>query len=152
MLCSRTELNVWWGWMIFGAVMLGSELLIVDAAFYLVFIGSAAVITGLVGLAGLELALWAQWLLFAALSIITMVFFRKRMYQTLRGTTTDYDSGPAGEVLRLEEALEPGDSCRMTYRGTTWTVLNSGSGVIEKGKDVRISRVDGLTLIIDHAK
>ena len=34
----------WWGWMIIGALMLGSELLGVDAAFYLVFIGVAAMI------------------------------------------------------------------------------------------------------------
>ena len=32
----------WWGWIIFGALLLGSELLIVDAGFYLVFIGIAA--------------------------------------------------------------------------------------------------------------
>ena len=38
----------WWGWIIFGALLLGSELLIVDAGFYLVFIGIAAAITGLV--------------------------------------------------------------------------------------------------------
>ena len=32
----------WWGWMIVGALLLGSELMIVDAGFYLVLIGIAA--------------------------------------------------------------------------------------------------------------
>ena len=142
----------WWGWIIFGAFLLGSELLVVDAAFYLVFIGVAAIITGLLGLAGLNLALWLQWLIFAVLSIVTMVFFRKRLYQLLRGSVADYASGPVGESLRLAETLEPGASCRMDYRGTTWTVLNNGSDIIDKGASVRIQNVDGLVLKVVPAK
>ena len=53
----------WWGWVIFGVLLLGSELFVVDVAFYLVFIGIAAAITGLVGLAGIELALRGLMLL-----------------------------------------------------------------------------------------
>jgi len=30
----------WWGWIIFGALLLGSELMFIDAAFYLVFIST----------------------------------------------------------------------------------------------------------------
>ena len=51
----------WWGWMIFGAILIGSELMIVDAGFYLVFIGIAAALTGLIELAGLGLEPWLQW-------------------------------------------------------------------------------------------
>ena len=138
----------WWAWIILGAVLLGSELTVVDAAFYLVFIGVAAAITGLVGLAGLTLEPWLQWLLFAGLSSAFMVFFRKRLYKKFRGVSTDNQSGPAGEFIQLEETLAPGDSCRMMYRGTNWTVLNQGSEVIEPGKKVQIDRVDSLTLII----
>jgi len=137
--------------MIFGTFLLGSELLVVDAAFYLVFVGIAAIVTGLVGLAGLTLEPWAQWLLFAALSIATMVFFRGRVYQKFRGVAVDYDPSIVGEVLRLEEPLLPGDSCRQTYRGTTWTVVNRGSERIDKGVEVKVERVDGLTLILNSA-
>jgi len=142
----------WWGWIIFGMLLLGSELFIVDVAFYLVFIGIAAAITGLVGLAGIELALWGQWLLFAALAIVSMVLFRERLYQKLKGGGADYKSGPAGEFLRLEERLAPGDSCRLTYRGTTWTILNRGSYVIEKGESAEIKKVEGLTLVLDNSE
>lgn len=141
----------WWGWMIFGFVLLGSELLVVDAAFYLFFVGIAAVITGLVGLAGLTLEPWAQWLLFAVLAIVAMVLFRKRVYEKLRGRVPDYETGPAGELLMIDETLNPGGSCRLTYRGTTWNVVNRSESVIEKGGSVRIGRVEGLTLIIDSA-
>ena len=45
----------WWGWGILGVALLGIELLAVDAQFYLVFAGLAAVLVGLLGLVGLEL-------------------------------------------------------------------------------------------------
>ena len=38
----------WWGWIIAGAILLGAELAYVNAQFYLVFIGSAAIVVGLV--------------------------------------------------------------------------------------------------------
>ena len=138
----------WWGWIIFGAILFGSELMIVDAAFYLVFIGIAALITGLVGLAGIGLEPWFQWILFAALSLASMVLFRERLYKKIRLGSQEYASGPAGEIIRLQADLPAGESGRLNYRGTTWTVLNNGSELIEKDKDVRIDKVSGLTLIV----
>ena len=60
----------WWGWMIIGALLFGSELLIVDAGFYLVFLGIAAALTGLVELAGLGLEPWLQWVLFSVIALL----------------------------------------------------------------------------------
>ena len=37
----------WWGWIIAGAILLGAELAFVSAQFYLVLIGSAAILVGL---------------------------------------------------------------------------------------------------------
>ena len=31
----------WWGWIVVGAVLLGAELLLIDAEFYFVFLGVA---------------------------------------------------------------------------------------------------------------
>ena len=70
----------------------------------------------------------------------------------LRGGIADYEDGLVGEALRLTETLEPGVSCRMDYRGTTWTVLNDSSGVIEKNSKVIVKSVDGLTLQIDKSE
>ena len=60
----------WWGWMIIGAILFGSELLLVDAGFYLVFIGIAAAITGLIGAAGLGLEPWLQWVIFSVIALV----------------------------------------------------------------------------------
>ncbi|MEM9208333.1 MAG: NfeD family protein, partial [Pseudomonadota bacterium] len=123
----------WWGWIIFGALLLGAELLGVDAAFYLFFIGAAAIFVGLLDLAELQLAVWQEWLLFAASAIVFMVVFRRRLYDKLRGDTPDYPSGPEGEQFKLDSGLEPGDTGRIRFRGTSWSVVNESSERIDSG-------------------
>lgn len=34
----------WWGWIVIGALLLGAELMVIEAEFFLVFIGVAALI------------------------------------------------------------------------------------------------------------
>ncbi len=142
----------WWGWMIVGALLLGSELLIVDAGFYLVFIGIAAAITGLVELAGIGLEPWVQWILFSVIALVLMVFFRKKLYAKLRGSGIGYETGPKGEIVTVEQSLQPGDTGRLAYRGTEWTVINASDQPFEQGQHVQISSVDGLTLKLDTVK
>lgn len=136
----------WWGWMIIGALLLGAELLGVDAAFYLVFIGFAAVLTGLLELAGVEMDAWVQFVVFSVIAIVLMVLFRKKLYAKLRGSGVGYETGPAGETVRVAEALKPGESGRIAYRGTDWTIVNDSEEAFEAGQKVEIKRVDGLTL------
>ena len=53
-------------------LLLCAELFAIDAQFYLIFIGAGAIVVGLIGLAGIDFPIWAQWLLFAVLSITAM--------------------------------------------------------------------------------
>jgi len=142
----------WWGWMILGALLLGSELMIVDAGFYLVFLGIAAAITGLVELSGIGLEPWVQWILFSIIALVLMVLFRKKLYAKLRGSGIGYETGPRGEIVTVEQALQPGESGRLAYRGTEWTVVNTSDQAFEQGQHVQISSVDGLTLNLDTVK
>jgi len=138
----------WWGWVIGGAVLLGAELAFVDAQFYLVFIGSAALIVGLLTGAVPTLSVWAQWAIFAVLAIVSMVTFRSRIYDRLRGHPPTVRTGPAGGVLTLPVALEPGQSCQAEHNGTFWTVRNEASVAIASGARARIVSVQGLTLTV----
>jgi membrane protein implicated in regulation of membrane protease activity len=139
----------WWGWIIFGALLLGSELLIVDAGFYLVFIGIAAAITGLIELSGAGLEPWIQWILFSVISLALMVLFRKKLYAKLRGSGVGYETGPVGEIVTLEQVLEPGDKGRLAFRGTEWTVINDSGESFMAGQHVQIRSVEGLSLRLD---
>jgi membrane protein implicated in regulation of membrane protease activity len=138
----------WWAWIAVGAILLGSELTFVNAQFYLVFIGASALVVGFLGLAGFELGIWAQWAAFAVLSLGSMLTFRRRIYETLRPKLPGMRAGPAGDTLTLPEALPPGESCRVEYRGTSWSAVNGGTAPIAAGARARIDRIDGLTLIV----
>jgi membrane protein implicated in regulation of membrane protease activity len=140
----------WWAWMTVGAVLLGSELTFVNAQFYLVFVGSAALVVGLADLAGLHMADWLQWAVFALLSVALVLGFRRRLYHRLRPTLPGVKCGPAGETVILPANLPPGESLRLEYRGSSWSAVNGGRSVIAAGARARIERVDGLTLVI-HA-
>jgi len=70
----------WWSWMIGGAILLGAELGLVNAQFYLVFIGAAALAVGLASVAMPGLPASAQWALFAILATVSMLMFRGRLY------------------------------------------------------------------------
>jgi len=138
----------WWAWIAVGAVLLGSELAFVDAQFYLVFVGASALVVGLLQITGLNLAVWLQWLIFAVLAATSMLTFRRRVYERMRRGLPAMKGGPAGETVILPQELTPGESCRLEFRGSSWSAVNGGKAVIAAGAKARIERVDGLTLVV----
>lgn len=138
----------WWAWIAVGVILLGSELAFVDAQFYLVFVGASALIVGLLRLGGLDLPVWLQWLFFGALSLGSMVTFRRRIYGKLRRNLPVMRQSPAGDTVLMPTSLAPGDTCRLEFRGTSWSAVNAGNAVIGEGSRARIERVDGLTLVV----
>ena len=86
----------WWGWMGIGMLLLAAELFIIEADFYLVFLGVAAALTGLLGLAVPGMPPWLQWLAFAVLSLVLMVL----IYFIRRGFLKD--EPPIGKVIGVK--------------------------------------------------
>jgi membrane protein implicated in regulation of membrane protease activity len=136
----------WWGWCILGAVVIGIELLAVDAQFYLIFAGVAAVAVGLLGLVGLELPVAGQWLLFAVLAVTAMFTLRRPIYAKLMNKPFANVSTDVDQRVVLAQELAPGKSCRIEYRGSGWTALNIGDRAIPPGGSARIDSIDGVTL------
>jgi len=140
----------WWGWMIIGAILFGAELFAVDAQFYLVFLGLSAALVGLVGLAGADIQEWAQWLLFAALSLVSMFTFRKSLYEKIRGSEVNYKEGVTGDLVEIRSDLAPGASGTLEFRGSVWNVKNVGSRPITAGTKVVVIRTEGLTMHVSN--
>ena len=137
----------WWGWFVLGAVLLGAEMFVLDAQFYLVFLGVSAALVGFFGLFGVNLPEWAEWLAFATFSIVTMVAFRQRIYQLVRNRTGVVEERlNLGDRVTVPVRLEPGQTCRVEYRGSSWTARNTDQAIIEAGREAVITDVDGLTL------
>jgi membrane protein implicated in regulation of membrane protease activity len=133
--------------MVLGIGLLGVEMFVIDAQFYLVFIGLSAAIVGLLGLFGVDLPNWAQWLVFSGLALAAMVAFRRRLYELVRNRSGQVDERlTVGDRVLVPSRLEPGQSSRVEYRGTSWTARNTGEGPIEAGREAVIAEVSGLTL------
>jgi len=144
----------WWSWMILGAIMLGAELFAIDAQFYLVFLGLSAAVVGFAGLLGVSYPVlmmpeWAQWTAFASLSLLSFFTFRKSLYQKLRAGAKGYSANISGDSVDIVDDLGPGSEARVDYRGSRWTVRNTGSAAISAGTRARIVNVDGLTLYVE---
>ncbi len=137
----------WWGWVIVGAALLASEMFLVDAQFYLVFLGLSAAVVGLLGWASVEMPVWGQWLTFGALSLISMFEFRQRVYLRVKGRTGLVEERVTlGDRVLVPTALAVGETCRIDYRGSSWSARNVGEQPIEAGKEAVIAHVEGLTL------
>ncbi|HVN46240.1 MAG TPA: NfeD family protein [Steroidobacteraceae bacterium] len=141
----------WWGWIIAGAILLGAELSFVSAQFYLVFIGSAAIVTGVATLL-LPLTPALQWAVFGILAIGSMVAFRSRVYQRFNRALPKVDTGPTGGCITLPVSLGAGESCQAEYGGTFWTVRNDSDTAMPSGSRARIARVQNLTLCVKPEK
>ena len=143
----------WWAWLIVGLALMGLEMFAVDAAFYLIFIGVAAIVVGIVGAAGLSLSATMQWIAFAALALVLMVLFRERLYKKLRGGAVGFEDSTVDSLVEITADVLPGASTRVRMRGSDWTAVNIGSETIAAGHQARIAEVDGLTLkVTAHAQ
>jgi membrane protein implicated in regulation of membrane protease activity len=78
----------WWIWVVLGAALLAAELFLIDAQFYLVFLGAAAIVVGFSDAAGLGGPPWAEWSAFAALSLLLLAGFRARLHAKRAKTGT----------------------------------------------------------------
>ena len=142
----------WWGWLIIGFVLVGAELL-ADAGFYLVFAGAAALCVGLLGLAGVGLPVWAQWLAFSMLAIASVVLFRRKCYDRLRGGggEADFRHPAVGAAVVVDEDVASGGRTRVRLQGTEWTAVNVGPESIPQGAGAVVVDTDGVALEIVEA-
>ncbi|HEY0943121.1 MAG TPA: NfeD family protein [Steroidobacter sp.] len=142
----------WWGWMIVAVLALAIEMFVFDAQFYLVFFGISAALIGLLGLSGVNLPDWAQWLALSIFAVASMVTFRKRAYELVRQRTGHVPERlTIGDRVTVPVRLEPSQTCRVDYRGSSWTARNVDERPIEAGREAIIARVDGLTLLVRSA-
>ena len=134
--------------MVLGAILLGAEMVAIDAQFYLVFLGVSAGLVGLAGMLGIAMPEWAQWVAFAMMALIFMFTFRKALYQKIHGDVKGFSDTLSGDSLTVSTDIAPGSDARVEHRGSDWTALNVGESEITSGTRAKIVKVDGLTLHI----
>ena len=135
----------WWTWIVVGAALLAAEV-ILPTDFFIVFFGAAALVVGLLGLVGLDLPVWSQWLLFAILSLTSLAVLRPRLRRAMHRTQTIGHTELVGELVTVVHEIPGQGSGEGQLRGTAWKVVNEGAQPLHAGETCKVTGVDGLTL------
>jgi inner membrane protein len=138
----------WWLWLVLGLIFVGLEVL-TPGGFYVLFFGIGALVVGSLTGFGWGGPIWFQWLLFSAISLLSLLCFRPHLVRATRSKERpDPIDTLEGEIALLVDDLPPDAVGRAELRGTTWTVRNGDQRLLVRGQRCRVSRVDGLTLWI----
>ena len=137
----------WWGWIVLGAALLAAES-VVDAQFFLVFFGAAALITGTLAALGLAGPVWLQWTIFGALCVVGAATFRRRLYARIRSSASEVGQSTVGELAVVREPIAPGGRGQVELRGTVWRAHNTGSAALAPGDSARVTHVEGVELVL----
>ncbi|TPW19602.1 MAG: hypothetical protein FD126_2525 [Elusimicrobia bacterium] len=139
----------WWIWLVIGFGLMGLEV-VTPGGFILLFFGLGASVVGLLAAPGLAGPLWAQLLIFSAVSAGSLAMFRQRMLESMKSThgMDEKLADLAGAVVLLTEDAPAHGRGRAEYRGAPWAVQNISDSPLAKGARARVLGVDGLTLRI----
>jgi len=144
---SGLPLEPGWMWLIGGVLLLIAEL--IAPGYFLMFIGAAAVATGILTLA-LPLAVAVQFGIFAVLAILIARVGGRRAYASRYDHTShpmlnDPTARLLGRVVVVTEAVD-GDGGRVRVGDGEWSARGAPAAV---GDRVRIVDVDGNCLKVE---
>jgi inner membrane protein len=139
-----------WAWWVLGLVLLALELMVPGV--FLVWIGMAAIATGLLSLALWETSLWiweVQALVFAALSVASILIGRKIVSKTETATSEPFlnrrGESLVGRTALLKEPIAQGRG-RIKLDDTTWSVTGPD---MPAGTQVKITASLGRDLVVE---
>ena len=140
---------LWWHWLVLGLLLVVAEMA-ASGGFYIIFFGIGAIVVGVLASFDLAGPLWMQVFLFAAISVGSLLIFRRRLLKWLQ---VDPQAPPVdmivGEVGVAAEDLLPGRVGRVELRGAAWSGRNITNVTLARGARCRVIRVDGLTVDVE---
>jgi len=139
---------IWWYWILLGLVLAAIELA-TPGGFFFVFFAVAALAVGLLEVAGVLEMDAIQWGLFSAVSIASLVLFRKPLLERMnRGIAKDTVDSLVGELAIAADAIPAGQHGRAELRGSMWAARNVDALTLAAGERCRVVAVRGLELDI----
>ena len=140
---------LWWHWLVIGLILVALEMA-ASGGFYVIFFGIAAL--AIAGLHVFDAAgpVWVQLLLFSAISVGSLLFFRSRLlrWMHLDQPGRDVDTLVGDTAVPLED-IPAGAVGRAELRGTVWSARNAAHLAIIRGQRCRVVRVDGLMIFLE---
>lgn len=139
---------VWWMWIVFGLALLVFEVL-TPGGFFAVFFGIAALFVAFLVRFDIVTGVWAQWLLFAIVGAGFLAVFRPVIRKAFESRLPKVDS-LVGEIAVASEDFGPDSRGKAELRGSSWNAHFQGSAPAKKGDRLKVTKVDGLWLSVEH--
>lgn len=135
--------STWLVWFVMGVALAFVELML--PGFVVLFFG-----VGCLAVAGV-LLIWPltvaqQFLLFAGVTLVSIVLLRKWCMKVFQGASSnraevDYDDFPKGARVKVVKSITTRSPGRIAFRGTLWDAVSDEN--IEEGEMVEIVRFAG---------
>jgi membrane protein implicated in regulation of membrane protease activity len=138
----------WWIWLLLGLVLVLAEVL-TPGGFALILFGAAALLTGFIAATGVLTLWWAQWILFALLSVAMLLALRQPLVRALRPPAVAGEIDTlVGETAHAAKDIGVNEVGTAELRGSSWTVRNVGPAPLARGQRCKVQKVDGLMLFV----
>ncbi len=140
---------IYWHWLILAVVMIILEILIPGA--YFLWMGVSAIFVGALMYVFPEMVFLVQILIFAVLSVISVMMYRS--YRKKNPVITDEPAlnrraeQYVGQSFTLKEPIVNGEG-KIKVDDSTWKITGTD---IDAGETVRVIAVEGSTLIVEGA-
>jgi hypothetical protein len=138
----------WWHWLALGLILVALEMA-ASGGFYVIFFGIAAL--AIAGLHVLDWAgpVWLQLVLFSAISIVSLLFFRGPLlrWMKLDQPGKDVDS-LVGDIAVPLEDIPSGAVGKAELRGTVWSARNQAAATLSRGQRCKVVEVDRLLILL----
>jgi membrane protein implicated in regulation of membrane protease activity len=137
----------WSFWLILGFGLLVFEVL-TPGGFFTFFFGIAAFLVAGLVFFGLIQSGSVQWLVFAVLGTVLIAVFRPLVRKMFEVNLPKVDQ-LVGQTAIALEALDANGRGKVELRGASWNGVYTGSGSVLKGDRLRVTKVDGLSLVVE---
>jgi inner membrane protein len=134
-------------WVILGVVLLILE--IFTTSFYSIFFGIGALVTALFVYLGFADELPTQVIIFALSSIVSLLFFRKRILELFTKNNSEFNE-IINEFAKVSKEIPTAGEGKVFFRGSDWIAYNADGRSIIEGSKVVIQKIDGIKLIVEE--
>ena len=138
----------WWHWLVIGVILVALEMA-ASGGFYVIFFGIAAL--AIAGLHVLDWAgpIWLQLVLFSAISVVSLLFFRGPLLRWMKLDTPGKDVDTlVGDIAVPLEDIPAGAVGKAELRGTVWSARNQDAAPLARGQRCRVVDVERLMIFL----
>lgn len=136
-----------WIMLALGIVLMGLE--VMTGTFFILFIGIAFLLVGLLGMIGIDFASGEFQLLTTMVIGFALTMFLRKKLQAMMNKQQDLEletmkTGDLGKIVKFQ------DEFRVEYKGTTWAIQKSEEFEVEEGDQVVVTEIQNNIAFISY--